>query len=381
MICSPSTGCCLDLAPLGLGQRARLREDALVDAQLADVVEERALGDRLPNVGRDGKLVGDQQGALGDRDRMLVRIADRAGALRHQVPAFPDREAVHLRARVPNRRCHASPFRGMAISSSISRLRLDSDHCGAERGVGRERVRPAGRRGSSRPPSGPPGVSVAIAALLLVALGRGRVLGRRIGRCSTAHTRTASTTCATPCAAAHDLIRVREQVASRRAARLAARSGGPVRVRPAKRGARSRRSRAGDPDVGFILWNGRTIGRSAIDLPHAAITVYSGARNAGQVIVAARPDMPLLEAARKQAPATGVFYHGCRPPRGRLAVAERTCRSADVLEHDLSDSEILSKNAHAATVLYAYRAQVGDPAAVVVAGPDRPARRGGRASG
>ena len=158
---------------------------------------------------------------------------------------------------------------------------------------------------------------------------------------------------------AHDLITVREQAASRRAALLAARTA--VQSAFVHRNATALRAiAAGDPDVGFILWNGRTIGRSAIDLPHAAITVYSGARKAGQVVVAARPDVPLLEAARKQAPATGLFT----TIAGRLAAASPSLNGraiSDVLEHDLSDSEVLSKNAHAATVLYAYRSKWGIP--------------------
>jgi diguanylate cyclase (GGDEF)-like protein len=158
---------------------------------------------------------------------------------------------------------------------------------------------------------------------------------------------------------AHDLIGVREQAASRRATRLAARK--EVQAAFVQRDATALRAIAGArPDVGFILWNGRTIGRSAIDLPHAAITVYSRGRLAGQVVVAVPPDVPLLEAARKGAPATGVFA----TVAGRVAAASPLLKGRsveDVLRHDLNGSEILSKNAHAATILYAYRARWGIP--------------------
>jgi diguanylate cyclase (GGDEF)-like protein len=158
---------------------------------------------------------------------------------------------------------------------------------------------------------------------------------------------------------AHDLISVRQQAASRRAATLAARR--EVLSAFVQRDATALRAIvAGDRDVGFILWNGRTIGQSAIDLPHAAITVFSGGRKAGQVVVAARPDVPLLEAARKHAPATGLFT----TVRGRLAAASPSLGGravSDVLAHDLNGSTILSQNAHAATILYAYRARWGIP--------------------
>jgi diguanylate cyclase (GGDEF)-like protein len=158
--------------------------------------------------------------------------------------------------------------------------------------------------------------------------------------------------------AGHDLVGVREQTASRQATRLAARS--EVQSAFVRRDATTLRaiSRA-RPDVGFILWDGRTIGQSAIDLPHAAIRVYSQGL-AGQVVVAARPDVPLLEAARKGAPATGVFY----TVDDRVAAASPPLHGrtvAQVLGHDLNDSVILSANARARTVLYAYRAKWGIP--------------------
>ncbi len=160
--------------------------------------------------------------------------------------------------------------------------------------------------------------------------------------------------------AAHDLVGVREQAASRQAARLAARS--EVQSAFVRRDATALGAIANArTDVGFILWNGRTIGQSAIDLPHAAITVYGRGR-LGQVVVAARPDMPLLEAARKGAPATGVFY----TVGGRVAAASPSLNGrtvADVLGHDLTGSVTLSENAHAATILYAYRAKWGVPLA------------------
>ena len=167
-------------------------------------------------------------------------------------------------------------------------------NCGAERGVGREELRPASRRGSRPPPCGQP------------------------------DRRSSSPLCS--------------QVASRQAARLAARS--EVQSAFVRRDATTLGAIANArPDVGFILWNGRTIGQSAIDLPHAAITVYGRGR-LGQVVVAARPDVPLLEAARKGAPATGAFY----TVGGRVAAASPALNGRTP-------------------------AEVGDPAALALAGP------------
>ena len=162
--------------------------------------------------------------------------------------------------------------------------------------------------------------------------------------------------------AAHDLVGVREQSASREATRLAARS--EVQTAFVRRDATTLRAiSSANPDVGFILWDGRTIRQSAIDLPHAAITVYSRGRLAGQVVVAARPDVPLLEAARKGAPATGVFY----TVGGRVVAASPPLHGrtvAQVLGHDLTGSVLLSANAHTRTILYAYRAKWGIPTTV-----------------
>ena len=143
------------------------------------------------------------------------------------------------------------------------------------------------------------------------------------------------------------------------ATRLAARS--EVQTAFVRRDASTLRAiSSANPDVGFILWDGRTIRQSAIDLPHAAITVYSRGRLAGQVVVAARPDVPLLEAARKGAPATGVFY----TVGGRVVAASPPLHGrtvAQVLGHDLTGSVLLSANAHTRTILYAYRAKWGIP--------------------
>ncbi len=195
-------------------------------------------------------------------------------------------------------------------------------------------------------------VSVAVAALL-VGLAVGAALwafeAGALNRARSSRVNDIRTTLSN----AHDLISAREQVASRQATRLAAKrevQSAFVQRDAAALAAIARARR----DVGFILWNGRVLGRAAVALPHAAITMYSRGRFAGQVIVAAQPDTALLEAARRQSPATGVFY----VVTGRVAAASPALKgrsAADVLRHDVADSFNLSKSAHAPAI-YAYRA-------------------------
>ena len=102
-------------------------------------------------------------------------------------------------------------------------------------------------------------------------------------------------------AAAHDLVSAREQAASLQATRIAARTN--VQSAFVRRDATTLRTiLRSQPNVGFVLWDGRAIGGARTDLPHAAITVYSRGRFAGRVVVGARPDDDLLQAARRQAP-------------------------------------------------------------------------------
>lgn len=158
---------------------------------------------------------------------------------------------------------------------------------------------------------------------------------------------------------AHDLIAAREQAASRRATSLAARRD--VQSAFVQRDATALRTIANSRgDVGFILWDGRRLGGAALDVPHAAITVYSRGRFAGRVVVSAEPGVALLRAARRNAPATGVFY----VVAGRVAAASPPLKGrsiADVLRDNVSGSVVLGGDAHASATLYAYRANWSFP--------------------
>ena len=63
-------GMLLDQPALGLGQRARLREHGLRDADLADVVEERAELEALQVLRVEAELRADPQGHVGDPARV-----------------------------------------------------------------------------------------------------------------------------------------------------------------------------------------------------------------------------------------------------------------------------------------------------------------------
>jgi hypothetical protein len=138
------------------------------------------------------------------------------------------------------------------------------------------------------------GSSVVVAALLVGLSFGAAAWAAEAGLLSHAHTSRLNDVRNT-LRAAHALVTAREQAASRRATLLAAER--EVQSAFVQRDAAALRAVARSyRDVGFILWDGRTVGRAAIGLPHAAITVYSRGRLAGQVVVEAPPDVPLLEA-------------------------------------------------------------------------------------
>lgn len=201
------------------------------------------------------------------------------------------------------------------------------------------------------------GLSVLVAALLVGLSAGAAVWAIETGLASNAHSRRLNDV-RTTLREARDLVGARQQVASRTATRLAARK--EVQAAFVARDATALRSLAASrPEVGFILWNGHVLGRSVVDLPHAAITVYSRGRLAGQVVVGAQPDAALLQAARRAAPSTGLFYLVAgRVVAASPALGERSV--GDVLRHTVNGSVALGSGAHA-PVLYAYKSRWSFP--------------------
>jgi diguanylate cyclase (GGDEF)-like protein len=158
---------------------------------------------------------------------------------------------------------------------------------------------------------------------------------------------------------ARDLIGAREQTASRDASRLAARRDVQDAFVQQDATALVALTHA-RPEVGFVLWDGRTVGAAATGGPTAAVTVYSHGRYAGRVLVAVRPDASLLDSARKPSPATHLFYTiggrvvAASPPLGDRSVAE-------TLQSTVNDALSLSTNDRAPAQLYAYRGQPSIP--------------------
>jgi diguanylate cyclase (GGDEF)-like protein len=149
---------------------------------------------------------------------------------------------------------------------------------------------------------------------------------------------------------ARDLLSDRDRAASRQAARLAARQdilGAFVRKDAAPLVAFS----ASHLNVGFVLWNGRAVGRPAPGVPSSSLSIYSHGNIAGRVVVAAEPDNALLRAARQRSPNVRLFY----TLRGRVAAAspsigERTV--AEILQHTVNAMTVVGADPRAPGKVY-----------------------------
>jgi diguanylate cyclase (GGDEF)-like protein len=154
---------------------------------------------------------------------------------------------------------------------------------------------------------------------------------------------------------ARSLMAARQRTASLRAARLAGRQD--IQAAFVRRDARALAalSRA-LPDVGFVLWDGRRVGRAASGIPSAAIAVYSHGSYAGQVLVAPEPDEALLSRARRRSPETHLLYTvggdvvAASPPLAGRSVA-------DALRTTVGDSTNLTSGTGTPARLYAYLPQ------------------------
>jgi diguanylate cyclase (GGDEF)-like protein len=106
---------------------------------------------------------------------------------------------------------------------------------------------------------------------------------------------------------ARHLLTERGTTASRTASRIASsqavqdafvtRSPGPLRA-----------IAASNPDVGFVLWNGATIGRRAVGGVDFTVGVYGGGASLGSVVVSASPTAKLLDRARQKHRSVKLWY-------------------------------------------------------------------------
>ncbi len=96
---------------------------------------------------------------------------------------------------------------------------------------------------------------------------------------------------------------------------------------------------AARPDVGFVLWNGATLGRQAVPGVDVTVGVYGGSKYLGLVVVSASPTTRLLTEARRQHPsvdlwsAVGTDVRATAPPAENPDLArELSRRSNDQLQ-------------------------------------------------
>jgi diguanylate cyclase (GGDEF)-like protein len=154
---------------------------------------------------------------------------------------------------------------------------------------------------------------------------------------------------------ARDLLTNRDRAASHQAAQLAARQD--VQGAFVRRDAAPLVALAGShPNVGFILWNGRTVGRAALGVPSSALSIYSHGRLSGRIVVAAEPDAALLDAARRGSPRVRLFYTvGGRVAAASPAIGGRSV--ADILRHTVNDVTVLGSDPRAPAKVYGYASQ------------------------
>jgi diguanylate cyclase (GGDEF)-like protein len=62
------------------------------------------------------------------------------------------------------------------------------------------------------------------------------------------------------------------------------------------------------PDVGFVLWDGSTVGHEPVPGLDVAVAVYGGGRPLGKVVVSASPTPRLLAAARERHPSVDLSF-------------------------------------------------------------------------
>src|SRR5207248_9387104 len=62
------------------------------------------------------------------------------------------------------------------------------------------------------------------------------------------------------------------------------------------------------PDVGFVLWNGTTLGHRAVPGLDVSVGVYGGGASLGRVVVSASPTARLLEKARAPHESVGLWF-------------------------------------------------------------------------
>jgi diguanylate cyclase (GGDEF)-like protein len=154
-------------------------------------------------------------------------------------------------------------------------------------------------------------------------------------------------------ASARDLLGSRQQQAGTRATRLAASAAVESAFANRNASVLARIARARH-DVGFVLWDGRTLGRAEVPGLASTVAVYAQGGLAGRVIVTAEPDAVLLARARAASPATRLAF----TVAGTVVAASppEPGRTLGELAHGtVGDSITLNTSTKAPAVLYGFR--------------------------
>jgi diguanylate cyclase (GGDEF)-like protein len=109
------------------------------------------------------------------------------------------------------------------------------------------------------------------------------------------------------------------------------------------------------PDVGFVLWNGATIGRRAVPGVDVTVGVYGGGASLGMVVVSASPTTRLLDAARRSHPSVALWSVVGSDVRATAPLTARPELAAK-LDRRSSDQLPLASDGPDGARVYAFRA-------------------------
>jgi diguanylate cyclase (GGDEF)-like protein len=115
------------------------------------------------------------------------------------------------------------------------------------------------------------------------------------------------------------------------------------------------------PGVGFVLWDGRVLGRPEVPGLAGALAVYAHGKLAGRVVVAAPPDPPLLARARTASPDTQL----AATVKGKVVAASPPApgRTLGQLAHDtVGDDVALNSSTTQPAHLFGFRTRPSLPA-------------------
>ena len=110
------------------------------------------------------------------------------------------------------------------------------------------------------------------------------------------------------------------------------------------------------PDVGFVLWNGATLGHKAVPGLDVTVGVYGGGASLGRVVVSGSPTSGLLDSARRQHSSVALWYTIGDGVRVTSPARAETDLARELRSHQ-SDTLPLSNGPGSAATLTAFTAK------------------------